>query len=135
MANENFSWLLLDTVNEPVTSASPAPTLLIRRVSDDFIYDWDDSTFKSSGWVTKSQDMTEIGATDFAGVYDATLNVTSFAGYYYAYLVYNNSADVQRIAKEFNVIDGAISNLLHGLKDSESATLSNVPTAVWSYSE
>jgi hypothetical protein len=135
MAIENFSWMLLNTLNQPITSASPAPKILIRRVSDDFIYDWSDSTFKSSGWVTKSQDMTEIDATNFAGVYDASLDVGTFTGYYYAYLVYDNSADVQRIAEEFNVIDGAISNLVHGLTDAESVTLSNVPTNVWGYSE
>ena len=100
-----------------------------------YLTGWSDSTFKSSGWVTKSQDMTEIDATNFAGVYDASLDVGTFTGYYYAYLVYDNSADVQRIAEEFNVIDGAISNLVHGLTDAESVTLSNVPTSVWSYSE
>ena len=131
MSNENFSWLLLNTLNQPIIGATPLPKILIRRVSDGFIYDWNDTAFKSSGWTTKSQNMSEIDSTNFPGVYDVTLNVTSFTGYYYAYLVYDNEADVQRIAEEFNVIDGAISNLIHGLTDAESVTLSNVPTAVW----
>ena len=131
MSNENFSWLLLNTLNQPIIGATPLPKILIRRVSDNLVYDWSDSTFKDSAWVTKSQDMTEINATDFPGVYDATLNVTPFADCYYAYLLYDNAADPQRLTQEFNVIDGAISNLIHGLTNAESVTLSNVPTSVW----
>ena len=135
MAMENFSWLLLDTLNQPITTANPTPTILIRRVSDNFIYDWSDSAFKSSGWTTKSQDMAEVDASNFAGVYDAALDVGAFTGYYYAYLVYNSPGDTQRIAKEFNVIDGAISNLVHGLTNAESTALNSAPTNVWDYTQ
>ena len=131
MSNENFSWLLLDTLNQPITSATPLPKILIRRVADNLIYDWNDDTFKSSGWATKSQDMTEVGAANLPGVYDVTLTVTSFSGYYHAYLVYNDAADVQNIASEFSVIDGVISNLLFGTTlQNNTAIASGSKTAI-----
>lgn len=43
--------------------------LKIHRVSDDFIYDFNDDTFKSSGWTAQTVVMTEIDATNLAGQY------------------------------------------------------------------
>jgi hypothetical protein len=41
----------------------------VRRDSDGFFYDWNDNTFKSSGWTTLNKLLTEISATNAPGVY------------------------------------------------------------------
>jgi hypothetical protein len=47
-------------------------TLDIRRRSDGFFYDWNDDTFKASGWTTKDGPMTEVGST---GQYERTFDL------------------------------------------------------------
>lgn len=61
---------------EPLVNASGTPLtglgdvlLLISRASDDFFLDWNDNTFKSSAWTDIDQVMTELDATNAAGVY------------------------------------------------------------------
>ena len=41
----------------------------IRRVEDDYFYDFNDSTFKASGWTTKQATLTQISATNAPGKY------------------------------------------------------------------
>lgn len=43
--------------------------LEIRRKSDSYYYDFDDNTFKNSGWVTKQEVMAELDATNSPGTY------------------------------------------------------------------
>lgn len=43
--------------------------LSIRRVSDDYFYDFNDDTFKNSGWTTKQQQMTETSSVNASGNY------------------------------------------------------------------
>ncbi len=51
-------------------------TVAVRRLSDGFYLDWNDATFKASGWTTKNGAMTDKGA----GRYERSLAVTSAAG-------------------------------------------------------
>lgn len=44
----------------------------IMRCSDDFFLDWDDMTFKSSGWTTINKLLTEVDATNAPGLYKVT---------------------------------------------------------------
>ena len=44
----------------------------IERASDGFLFDWNDLTFKGSGWTTLNQLLTEADATNLPGVYDVT---------------------------------------------------------------
>ena len=37
----------------------------IRRTSDNFVFDWDDDTFKNSGWTTAQVPLTEVGSTGY----------------------------------------------------------------------
>lgn len=54
-------YTVTDDAGDHVTGESP--TLLVRRDSDGFVYDWADATFKNSGWTTKTTALTE-NATD-----------------------------------------------------------------------
>lgn len=42
----------------------------IERDSDGFLFDWGDSTFKASGWTTLNKLLTELDATNLAGMYE-----------------------------------------------------------------
>ncbi len=55
----------------PLTGATDL-FVRLRRVSDGFYFDWSDSTFKSSGFTTLNQTLTEQDATNAAGLYAVT---------------------------------------------------------------
>lgn len=42
----------------------------IERNSDGYFYDWNDTTFKAAGWTTLNKLLTEIDATNLAGLYE-----------------------------------------------------------------
>ncbi len=51
----------------------------IRRKSDGFYYDFNDSTFKAAGWTTRQQAMTELDATNSAGTYYYDFNTSGLS--------------------------------------------------------
>lgn len=50
-------------------TGSSTIVIAIQRVSDGFWYDFNDDTFKSSGWTTRQETMTEVSATYAPGEY------------------------------------------------------------------
>jgi len=80
--------------------------LILRSDADDHFYDWDDSTFKASGWVTPSGQLSEINTTIVPGEYEVTVPVSGWNdGIYTAYTKYMGSpAWVDEY--EFRVYDG-----------------------------
>lgn len=71
-------------------------TVAARRVSDNFFLDFADDAFKSSGWTTKNQALTEItGVDELVGLYrfvwDSSTAIT----------------DYELLAWQFKFIDGA----------------------------
>lgn len=54
--------------SEPLTGLTSI-YIRIRRVSDGYYYDWNDDTFKNTGWTTLNQVLTEVDATNFPGLY------------------------------------------------------------------
>lgn len=72
-------------VNGDALTALTDLYIRLMRQSDGLFYDWNDATFKASGWTTLNQVLTEINATRAAGLYQVTggLATTSFvAGSY-----------------------------------------------------
>ena len=65
-------YVITDTSGNPVSGINN--TIMLQRVSDDRIYDFADSTFKSSGWTTNNPSMT----------YESTM------GYYYTDITMND---------------------------------------------
>ena len=113
MTVENISFLLLNFNNNPITNAPTLPTAKVRRVADNFIYDWDDAVFKSTGWGTRLKDLTEISSTEFPGVYETALDLVDFNGLYYIYVDYDGNlatpGDNQSYVVEYNVCNGTTS--------------------------
>jgi len=60
--------LALDGSLAPITG-SLTILLSIRRKSDDYFLDFNDDTFKASGWTTREVAMTQVDATNAAGEY------------------------------------------------------------------
>jgi hypothetical protein len=58
---------IVDGENETITSwLEPGlndVVINIRRRSDGYYLDWNDSTFKNSGWTTQNDSMSEVGST------------------------------------------------------------------------
>lgn len=53
--------------------------LNIRRISDNYYYDFDDGIFKNSGWTEREHAMTEVDSTNSPGEYEYDFNTTSFS--------------------------------------------------------
>lgn len=53
-----------------------APTVAVRRLSDGYYYDWNDSTFKASGWTTKAGALTDRSD----GRYERTMTAPATGG-------------------------------------------------------
>jgi len=129
MAIENFSWLLLDIENAPVLNANPLPTIALRRLSDNYSYDWSSNEFKQSGWIVKDKSLTRLDLNNFEGVYETSLDLSGFDGRYYAYLHYSGVDSVQNIAQEFDVFDGVVRHYSTGLTQSQEAKVDAIPTS------
>lgn len=57
--------------SEPLTGLTSI-YVRIRRVSDGYYLDWNDDTFKNTGWTTLNQICTQVDATNFPGLYNVT---------------------------------------------------------------
>jgi len=65
---EQFYYKIFDQDGAPLTGVTGLK-LRISRVSDDYILDWNDDTFKASGWTTIEQTLSEVDTTNLPGLY------------------------------------------------------------------
>lgn len=72
---EKIYSLFLDEDNDGITGASP--TITIKRVSDGLYYDFNDNTFKASGWTTRQGTLTQVDATNDPGLYTYSFDTSS----------------------------------------------------------
>jgi hypothetical protein len=75
---ERIEVLALDAAGNPITGLSDV-LLTIRRISDDYYLDFNDNTFKASGWTTRQKVMTELDATNDAGIYYYDFDTSGFS--------------------------------------------------------
>lgn len=80
----------------------------IKRDADDFFYDFNDSTFKATGWITIAATMTDVDATIVPGEYEYAVDVSAWDdGVYTVYFQYSGSATVHFTdTVEFRIYDG-----------------------------
>lgn len=73
---ERIQITALDGSLAPVTGVTDLK-LSIQRVSDNYYYDFDDDTFKGSGWTSREQALTEVSATNSPGDYRYDWNTSA----------------------------------------------------------
>lgn len=89
--------LYIENDGAPVTglTGSELPTVALRRLSDGYYLDFNDSTFKASGHTTKNYVLAEItGDTQLAGRYAYTLDTSSIITDYGDYEAIYTARDV-----------------------------------------
>jgi len=75
-ATERIEYLVRDGSLSPLTGKSDI-LVSIRRISDGQYLDFDDDTFKSSGWTTRQTAMSEVSATYSPGTYSYDFDTSS----------------------------------------------------------
>jgi len=105
--NHRFAFTFEDADGDPITGETI--TLLILRASDGYYFDFDDSTFKASGWTTKTVNLTE----------DSTAGQEQ---YYYSFDPPASETGAEQY--EFIIDDASASN---GLHISETISYQSIP--------
>jgi hypothetical protein len=108
--NAQIIYNILDENGTPV--GSQIPTAKIQKMSNGYWYDFDDSTFKTSGWGNKSMNMTEDTTEDY---------------YYYTF----NPPASENVTEQYQVL---IENANTTYKDHQSIILNyqNIGTSTFS---
>lgn len=96
---------LYDSSGTAITGSTDL-TVKIKRDSNDYFYDFNDSTFKASGHTSISSQMSEPDATNAPGEYELSVTISGWSdGVYTAYVFYGGTpAWVDAI--ELRVYDG-----------------------------
>ena len=91
MVTRAFKAGLYDANGNPI-SGSTDLELKVKRDADDHFYDFDDGSFKASGHVSISTQLSEPDAVNMPGEYEASVDVSGWtAGRYTAYIQYGGS--------------------------------------------
>lgn len=69
----DWSVTLVNSLGALITGAGASTTIKIRRIADDYLYDWNDGTFKAAGHTTPSTPLVEVSASLFPGLYKKTV--------------------------------------------------------------
>jgi hypothetical protein len=75
----DWSVTLIDATGARITGAAADTTLKIRRVADNFIYDWNDATFKNAAWVSPTIVLLEASAANLPGLYYRTVSEAAWS--------------------------------------------------------
>lgn len=75
---EKIVAIMVDASGNTLTGLSNV-FLKIRRLSDDKYIDFDDNTFKSSGWGSVTKVMTEVDSTNSPGEYGYSFSTSGFS--------------------------------------------------------
>lgn len=81
----DFNINILDDTGAGVTGAGALTQLKIRRAIDNFLYDWNDGTFKNAGWTTLAAVVIQIDAVNFPGHYYKSVVATAWTDGFYTF--------------------------------------------------
>lgn len=134
-ATERIYATMLNASGATVTGLTNV-LLEVRRKSDGKYFDFDDNTFKTSGWTTRQGVMTELDGTNSAGVYYYDFNTTQHSTVYgeetYFMRVTSSSAANDPLEGELKV-GGYVDQI--GLFSSGSSTAGLTPQQMKSLAE
>lgn len=99
-------WKLIDSAGAPITGGAASTSVKIRRASDGYLFDFNDTTFKASDWIAISSAMSEVSATHLPGVYRLLVTTTAWTdGAYQMDASYTGTA-AQTALQELLLQDG-----------------------------
>ena len=102
-----FNSGIYDGSGSGVTGSTDLVLVMLRH-DDDYLYDFDDSTFKAAGWTDEDIEMTEIDATNLPGEYRYSVDVSVWDdGWYTAYFKYGGTP-AWTDAIDFYVANGVV---------------------------
>lgn len=116
-----LTWRIFNSSGDPITGGAASTEIKLRRVADGYLFDWNDSTFKASGWTTLGATMTEVDATNLAGAYKKTVTESGFNDGWYE--IFTRYTGTPKIA-------GEMSFLIEGGKVIETHVADNLDTTV-----
>jgi len=90
------SWLILDNNFDPVIGGAASTSIKVRRLSDGYLLDWNDSTFKNTGWTTLETTLTELDATNLPGWYEKSITETNWQDGAYQIITDFNDGSIKR---------------------------------------
>ena len=122
------SWLLLDNLGSPITNGEASTSVKVRRLTDGFLYDWNDNTFKNSGWVAVSVEMDEIDAVNLPGWYEALISEASWDDGLYQLITSFDDGVVKRFGSSQAEIKDGLEIILSDLSD---VSVEDVIRAFW----
>ena len=103
----------------------------IRRKSDGFYFDFNDTTFKSTGWTTRQLAMTEMDATNSAGAYYYDFNTASLSDDDYFVRVSQTGSTMINVPQEGELkVGGFITDITSVLADTNELQSDDVPTLI-----
>ena len=109
-------WGIFDDRNKAITGGAANTTLKVRREADGFLYDWNDSTFKSSGWTSLTAALAEDDATNNAGFYTKSVTTTSWDDGNYLFITRYSDAVTRNGVEQVLVKNGG-TTVLEDLHD------------------
>lgn len=84
--SEEIVFPLFDDSGAAITGGAASTGLKARRGVDGFLLDWDDLTFKNTGWTTLSTTYAEVDATNLAGYYKkSNIDITAWNDGWYQF--------------------------------------------------
>jgi hypothetical protein len=123
---ERIEALMLDGSGNPLTGLSNV-LLAVRRTSDGYWLDFNDNTFKNTGWTTRQLAMTEVDAANDAGKYKYDFDTTGFSDDTYEIRVDCTGADNVPQVGELKV-GGYVDNLDAAISSRSSHSAADVWT-------
>lgn len=113
-----LKWYISDDTDTPITAGGAYTSIRVRRSSDGYILDWNDSTFKNTGWTAISGTFTDMNVTYFPGYYEKDVVTAGWVdGDYFVTFSYSNSGIVRQASGEVLISNG---------KDFESQVLTEL---------
>lgn len=124
-----LTWQILDNDGLPIVGGAASTLVKIRRLSDGYLFDWDDSTFKNSDWVALSSAMSEIDATNIPGWYEKSVTETTWEDGKYQVITEFDNGTVKRFGSSECEVKNGIEVVL---KDLSNLSIEDIIRAYWS---
>lgn len=94
--------------NAPITGGAAGTALKIRRSTDGYLFDFNDSAFKTFGWLSLTTGFSEVDAINLPGVYQVVLDTASWADGEYQFDATYSAGSVLLYATECVLIQDGI---------------------------